>query len=200
VAFLATEVAGAGRLWTEDPDEMRVAMSRLRDVMDEVVEHKGGRVVTSMNEGDRTIAVFREASSAALAALELHDRGAREAFPPSINVRLRTAIAVGEAAVVDGVYLGAVVDFVVRLRSSAAPGSTVTSEATAELLLGLVGRDVSIVPLGSVMTPDLPESVSVFGSSVNENLYLLDGTNFTCPCSGGPQPQPGTGLDRAWRT
>ena len=33
-------------------------------------------------------------------------------------------------------------------------------------------------------------SVSVFGSSVNENLYLLDGTNFTCPCSGGPQPQP----------
>ncbi|HYM26353.1 MAG TPA: TonB-dependent receptor, partial [Vicinamibacterales bacterium] len=33
-------------------------------------------------------------------------------------------------------------------------------------------------------------SVSVLGSSVNENLYLLDGTNFTCPCSGGPQPQP----------
>ena len=26
--------------------------------------------------------------------------------------------------------------------------------------------------------------------SPNENLYLLDGTNFTCPCSGGPQPQP----------
>ena len=115
-------------------------MSRLRDVMDEVVEHNGGRVVTSMNEGDRTIAVFREASSAALAALELHDRVGREAFPPSIDVRLRAAIAVGEAAVVDGVYLGAVVDFVVRLRSSAAPGSTVTSEGTAELLLGLVGR------------------------------------------------------------
>jgi hypothetical protein len=33
-------------------------------------------------------------------------------------------------------------------------------------------------------------SVSVFGSATNENLYLLDGTNFTCPCSGGPAPQP----------
>ena len=33
-------------------------------------------------------------------------------------------------------------------------------------------------------------SVSVLGSGANENLYLLDGTNFTCPCSGGPQPQP----------
>jgi hypothetical protein len=32
--------------------------------------------------------------------------------------------------------------------------------------------------------------VSVFGSGVNESLYLLDGTNFTCPCSGGPAPQP----------
>jgi hypothetical protein len=29
-------------------------------------------------------------------------------------------------------------------------------------------------------------SVSVFGSGGNESLYLLDGTNFTCPCSGGP--------------
>jgi len=34
-------------------------------------------------------------------------------------------------------------------------------------------------------------SVSVFGSSVNENLYLLDGTNFTCPCSGVARSEPG---------
>jgi hypothetical protein len=33
-------------------------------------------------------------------------------------------------------------------------------------------------------------SVSVFGSGGNENLFLLDGTNFTCPCSGGAAPQP----------
>lgn len=33
-------------------------------------------------------------------------------------------------------------------------------------------------------------SVSVFGSGANENVYLLDGTNFTCPCSGGAAPQP----------
>ena len=33
-------------------------------------------------------------------------------------------------------------------------------------------------------------SVSVLGSAGNENLFLLDGTNFTCPCSGGAAPQP----------
>ena len=45
------------------------------------------------------------------------------------------------------------------------------------------------------VSPTSPSSgvdpgVSVFGSGVNESLYLLDGTNFTCPCSGGPAPQP----------
>jgi hypothetical protein len=33
-------------------------------------------------------------------------------------------------------------------------------------------------------------SVSAFGGGVNENVFLLDGNNFTCPCSGGAAPQP----------
>jgi hypothetical protein len=32
--------------------------------------------------------------------------------------------------------------------------------------------------------------VSALGSGVNENLFLLDGTNFTCPCSGGAIAEP----------
>src|SRR4030095_16667175 len=34
-------------------------------------------------------------------------------------------------------------------------------------------------------------SVSAFGSSVNENQFLIDGTNFTCPCSGVARSEPG---------
>lgn len=34
-------------------------------------------------------------------------------------------------------------------------------------------------------------SVSAFGSGANENAFLLDGTNFTCPCSGGAVAEPG---------
>ena len=162
VALLATEVADTGRLWDEDPNEMRVAMTRLRDVRDEAVQRGGGRIVTSMNEGDRTIAVFREASSAALAALDLHDGLARLVLPPGIDVRLRAAIAVGEATLVDGVYTGAVVDLVLRLRSSAGPGMTITTEATAELLVGLVGPEMSIVPLGKIVTPSLRHGKSIF--------------------------------------
>jgi hypothetical protein len=34
-------------------------------------------------------------------------------------------------------------------------------------------------------------SVSAFGSGVNENQFLIDGTNFTCPCSGVARSEPG---------
>jgi len=32
--------------------------------------------------------------------------------------------------------------------------------------------------------------VSVFGSAVNENMFLIDGTNFTCPCQGVSRSEP----------
>ena len=34
-------------------------------------------------------------------------------------------------------------------------------------------------------------SVSAFGSGTNENTFLFDGTNFTCPCSGEARSEPG---------
>ena len=54
-----------------------------------------------------------------------------------------------------------------------APGISPTSPATATTT--------------SVSTT----SVSAFGSSVNENQFLIDGTNFTCPCSGVARSEPG---------
>jgi len=34
--------------------------------------------------------------------------------------------------------------------------------------------------------------VSAFGSGTNENQFLIDGTNFTCPCNGVARSEPGT--------
>jgi hypothetical protein len=34
-------------------------------------------------------------------------------------------------------------------------------------------------------------SVSIFGSGTNENTFQIDGTNFTCPCSGEARSEPG---------
>lgn len=40
-------------------------------------------------------------------------------------------------------------------------------------------------PSGSINT------VSAFGSATNENHFLFDGTNFTCPCNGVARAEPG---------
>ena len=34
-------------------------------------------------------------------------------------------------------------------------------------------------------------TMSAFGSGGNENLFLIDGTNFTCPCAGVSRAEPG---------
>jgi len=45
------------------------------------------------------------------------------------------------------------------------------------------------------VSPTSPSSgsvntISVFGSAVNENAFLIDGTNFTCPCQGVSRAEP----------
>jgi hypothetical protein len=45
------------------------------------------------------------------------------------------------------------------------------------------------------MSPTSPSSgtantVSAFGSGTNENVFLIDGTNFTCPCNGVARSEP----------
>jgi len=35
-------------------------------------------------------------------------------------------------------------------------------------------------------------TVSAFGSGTNENQFLIDGTNFTCPCNGVARAEPGS--------
>ena len=42
---------------------------------------------------------------------------------------------------------------------------------------------------GSVTT--VPTTVSAFGSGTNENQFLIDGTNTTCPCNGVARSEPG---------
>ena len=143
-----------------------------------------------MNEGDRTIVAFREASAAALAALALHDEVAAAVFPPGIDVQLRVAVAVGEAVHTDGVYSGAIVDQVVGLRAAADPGTTVTVEATAELLLGLVGREVSIVPLSPPTTSPGGETGSRLFALTRPGREILGPRAL--PASGSPWWPPST--------
>jgi hypothetical protein len=56
---------------------------------------------------------------------------------------------------------------------------------------GMSGTSMSGGQDASANAAAAPGSVSSFGSGTNENLFLIDGTNFTCPCSGGAAAEPG---------
>src|SRR5262245_31646424 len=70
----------------------------------------------------------------------------------------------------------------------------------ADYIRAIPGRRYSLfdfIKVAPGVTPTSPSSgtnnaVTAFGSGVNENSFLLDGTNFTCPCSGGAVAEPGS--------
>jgi hypothetical protein len=80
-----------------------------------------------------------------------------------------------------------------------ARGSGFETRFDQDYLRAIPGRRFSMFDLVKAapgMSPTSPSSgtsntVSAFGSGVNENAFLLDGTNFTCPCSGGAIAEPG---------
>ena len=46
-------------------------------------------------------------------------------------------------------------------------------------------------PASGTTTTGTSTTVSAFGSGTNENTFLIDGTNFTCPCNGVARSEPG---------
>jgi len=174
VAVLSIEVDDAARLGHHHDDEVRAATRQLRDAGKEVIEARGGRLVATLDELDKLVAVFREPTSAALAALDLHER-ARWA-PPSrgFDLRLRAAIVAGET--VNG-FDSRLVDQAARLREVAGPGTTLTSEAAAILLVDMVEHGITLVPFVA------PESAGQAG-----RLFTLSPENATHPAFSSPDP------------
>src|SRR5688572_14637901 len=80
-----------------------------------------------------------------------------------------------------------------------ARGSGFETRFDQDYLSAIPGRRFSMfdfIKAAPGVSPTSPSSgtsntVSAFGSGVNENAFLLDGTNFTCPCSGGAVAEPG---------
>jgi hypothetical protein len=80
-----------------------------------------------------------------------------------------------------------------------ARNSGIETRFRADYLKAIPGRRFSMfdfIKAAPGISPTSPSSgtsnsVSSFGSGVNENAFLLDGTNFTCPCSGGAVAEPG---------
>ena len=183
VTFLLTDIVGSTGLWDEHGREMALALERHDQLVQEVVAVGGGFTIKSKGEGDATLSVFRRASSAAAAALDLRAAVSAESWAGGLELSIRIALHTGEANERDGDYYGPTLNRAARIRSLATGGQILLSEATTALV-----RD------------HLPEDL---------DSRISDGTSYagwhatsrSSSCWFRPVPNPPTphGRQRHWR-
>jgi predicted ATPase/class 3 adenylate cyclase len=171
VTFLFTDIEGSTRLWQQDEEAMRSALSRHDELLAGVVAEHAGVVFSSM--GDGIAAAFPSASGAVKAALAAQGSLEVEVWPTGTPLRVRVGLHTGEAELRDGDYFGTAVNRAARLTAIGHGGQVLLSLATAEAL-GDAGP--ALVDLGEHRLRDLDRPMHVFqvGEGVFPALRSLD--------------------------
>lgn len=124
-------------------------------------------------------------------------------LPPTFGAYREERISVGAGATLErtvvlklaGLAESVTVQGASRLE---AQGSGLETRFGRDYLANIPTRRFSMFDLirsAPGVSPTSPSSgtvnaVSAFGSAVNENAFLIDGTNFTCPCQGVSRAEP----------
>ena len=135
VTFLFTDIEGSTRLWEEQPDEMRGLVAEHDSRFRAVIEANNGYVVKG--RGDGVHAAFGRAADAIAAAEQCQ---AAIADLPEIKVRM--GINTGEVQERDGDYFGPPVNRGARLMDAGHGGQVLIAAVTAELVSGVVMRNL----------------------------------------------------------
>ena len=120
--FLFTDIEGSTAIWERDPEAMHSAIARHDAVTSDMIERSGGRVYKST--GDGMCAAFEQAEGALRAALLIQHAISTAMWPTADPLRVRIAIASGEATLRAGDYFGPAINLVARLLSLCRGGRT----------------------------------------------------------------------------
>jgi tetratricopeptide (TPR) repeat protein len=126
-----------------------------------VLAHNG-HSVRSRGEGDSTFSVFRSPADALAAACAFQRALHAEEWPTDTPLRVRAALHIGPAELREGDYNSTAVNRCARLRSLAAPGQTLVSQAVADLTRDLLPEGVTLRSLGSHRLKDLQRPEQIF--------------------------------------
>jgi predicted ATPase/class 3 adenylate cyclase/DNA-binding CsgD family transcriptional regulator len=148
VTFLLTDVEESTPLWEQSPAAMRQALGRHDAIIADGVAEHGGVVVKSRGEGDSIFAVFEAAREAVAASVALQSRLQAVAWPTPTALRVRMALATGEAEWRDGDYFGPVVNRCARMRAAAHGGQILAAQATVDLVHEALPDGVTLRDLG----------------------------------------------------
>jgi len=162
LTFLMTDIDGSTKVSDKSPGSAKLALERHDRIVVDHVEKNQGKVVESGREGDRILAVFRQARDAVLCSVDLQRSLALEAWPGGVELRARIALHTGEAELSSGHYIGAPLDRCARLMATAYGGQIVISRATEELITDHLPLGVGLRDLGQHRLRDMTRSEHVF--------------------------------------
>jgi predicted ATPase/class 3 adenylate cyclase len=164
VTFLFSDIEGSTRLLQSCGARWPELLSRHGELVRAAFVRHGGVEVGT--EGDSFFASFESAPGAVAAAVEIQRSLAEERWPADEAVRVRIGIHTGEAAVVDGTYVGLDVHRAARIMAAGHGGQTLVSAATESLAAGSLRDGIALIDLGEHRLRDLP---------VPEHLYQVTG-------------------------
>jgi DNA-binding SARP family transcriptional activator len=162
VTFLLTDIEDSSGLWEADPEAMAAALGLHDELIARSVAAHGGRLLKAKGEGDSTLAVFRRASDAVAGAVELQAALGAAAWPGELGLRVRMALHTGEAHERGGDYFGPALNRAARLRALTRGGTTLVSQATAEIVQDRLPSGVELVDLGRHALRGLSRPENVF--------------------------------------
>jgi class 3 adenylate cyclase len=162
VTFALTDIEGSSGLWEADHEAMASALELHDELIARTAAEHAGRLLKTKGEGDATVTVFRRASDAVETAVQLQRALAEAAWPGGLDLRVRIALHTGEAHEREGDYFGPALNRAARLRALTRGGSTVMSQATAELVHDRLPRDVELIDLGRRQLRGLTRPERVF--------------------------------------
>jgi class 3 adenylate cyclase len=160
VTFLFTDVEGSTILLRRLRAGYGEVLSDHQRLLREAVAEAGGDEIDS--QGDSFFFVFRRARDAVLAAANAQRALAAHAWPEDGAVRVRMGIHTGEAAVVDGRYLGVAVHRAARISSAGHGGQVLLSQTTHNLLEDEEELPLELRDLGEQRLKDFERPVRVY--------------------------------------
>jgi predicted ATPase/class 3 adenylate cyclase len=160
VAFLFSDIEGSTRRWDAHADAMRDAVRRHDEIVRSEIERRRGYVFKTI--GDAFCAAFWSVGEALEAAVDSQRRLGRENFADVDELRVRMAIAAGEADERSGDYFGMAVNRVARLVSAAHGSQVLVSGNAADLITGSLPAGITLRQLGTIALRDLKAPERVF--------------------------------------
>jgi predicted ATPase/class 3 adenylate cyclase/uncharacterized protein HemY len=162
LTFLFTDIESSTSLWEQDPDRMRAAMLRHDEIIEATVSKHDGLLVRPRGEGDSRFAVFRMASNAVAATIEIQRVLFIEQWPLESSLRIRIGLHTGEADLHDGDYYGPAVNRCARIRGAAHGGQSLLSLTTASLVQDSLPDGTSLRDLGEYNLRDIQRPERIF--------------------------------------